>query len=181
MSEPFNAKHALRTMKAPGTIALALTAVGAWILLGGLFDVASVLVISKPKQLESPAVDKEQSAKRASQYESYLAQINGRSLLVTPAPPSKGAPVPEEEEADPRPTVYGGPSLTAMMLDSAWFSDGSRLAAGGSAKGELRVISLNPPWDATVEWKGVEFNVPLFDKNKVVFKNDATVKSNENK
>jgi len=68
-----------------------------------------------------------------------------------------------------------------MMLDSAWFSDGSRLAAGGSAKGELRVISLNPPWDATVEWKGVEFNVPLFDKNKVVFKNDATVKSNENK
>ena len=181
MSEPFNSKHALRIMKAPGTIALALTAVGAWILLGGLFDVASVLVISKPKQLESPAVDKEQSAKRASQYESYLAQINGRSLLVTPAPPSKGAPVPEEEEEDPRPTVYGGPSLTAMMLDSAWFSDGSRLVAGGPGKRDLRVISLNPPWDVQVEWKGVEFNVPLFDKNKVVFKDDATVKSTDNK
>lgn len=178
MSESFNAKHALRTMKAPGTIALALTAMGAWIVLGGLFDVASVLVISKPKQLESPAIDKEQSAKRASQYESFLAQINGRSLLITPAAPSKGAPVVEEVE-DPRPTVYGGPSLSAMMLDSAWFSDGSRLDVGGPAKGDLRVISLNPPWDVKVEWKGVEFVVPLFEKNKVVFKDD--MKPNENK
>jgi hypothetical protein len=68
-----------------------------------------------------------------------------------------------------------------MMLDSAWFSDGSRLVAGGPGKGDLRVISLNPPWDVKVEWKGVEFNVPLFDKNKVVFKDDATVKSTDNK
>lgn len=173
MSTPFSFRWASATLKAPGGAAVIAAACATVILVWGLYSVAAALLSPKPKQLESKTVDKEQADKQASLFEGYLSQINGRSLLITPAPPSTEEPpqVAEETPKDPpKPTSYGGPALTAMMLDSAWFADGSRLVAGGEGKGDLKVLALSPPWEVRVEWRGVEFNVPLFDRDKVVFK-----------
>lgn len=177
MSESFSVRWAASTLKAAGLGAVLLGALALAVIGWGVVSVAGVLLGPSPKALTSNTIDKEQAAKRATQFDGYLAQINGRSLLITPAPPSKDEPAPPVDETPkdpPRPSVYGGPALTAMMLDSAWFSDGSRLVAGGEGKGELKVLGLNPPWDVKVEWRGVEFDVPLFDRNKVVFKESSS-------
>ncbi|MFZ4573162.1 MAG: hypothetical protein ACOYN0_02115 [Phycisphaerales bacterium] len=173
MSESFSFRWASATLKTPGMLA-ALAAGAAVVVLGwGVYAITTAFLSPKPGQLQSTTVDKEQAAKQSALFEGYLAQINGRSLLITPGAPVAEAPpvVADTTPKDPpKPSSYGGPALTAMMLDSAWFADGARLKAGGDGKGDLKVLSLNPPWEVRVEWRGVEFNVPLFDRDKVVFK-----------
>jgi hypothetical protein len=122
-------------------------------------------------------VDKEQAQQRDAQMAGYIAQIHGRSLLIKPAAPEvevAAEPVNETPTDPPKPTVYGGPALTAMMFDSAWFADGSRLNVGEEPKNGLAVVSLNPPWEATVKWRDVEFKVPLFERDKLIIKASGT-------
>lgn len=69
------------------------------------------------------------------------------------------------------PRVYGGPSLVAIYGDSAWFNDGTRLKVGDKGDGDLQIVELQPPWTATLKWRGGEFKVTLFEKNTGVLSN----------
>jgi hypothetical protein len=57
--------------------------------------------------------------------------------------------------------------LIGMINDVAWFADGKRLGPGQS-DGDIKVIRLEPPWNAIVAWKDVEFTVSLFARDAVV-------------
>lgn len=113
----------------------------------------------------------EQALRYAAAFDPQMAQINGRQLFLMPAP----APVAEvEEEPDepvdttPRaPTVYAGPSVVAMINDAVWFSNGTRIAKG-EKDGDLKVVDIDAPWSAQVEWRGSEFTVKLFDRDAVI-------------
>lgn len=50
-----------------------------------------------------------------------------------------------------------------MLGNGVWFESGEIAGVGEEVDG-VRVISLSPPWSARLEWKGVEFDVPLFDR-----------------
>lgn len=116
------------------------------------------------------------SVDQGSKYGDYLAQYDGRSLFFIPSPPTPiVSDVPRERPtpAPTQPTRYGGPSIIALINDTAWFSDGRRLAAGGEKDGSLRVVRVEAPWNAVVEWQGVEFTVSLFDRDQVVLKDKS--------
>lgn len=90
-----------------------------------------------------------------------LAQIDGRSLFFIPPPPSDK---PDAKNQGPKPTVYGGPSLLAMVNGTAWFSDGDRVSESKPEGKGLKLVRLNAPWGARVEWQGGEFDVELFKR-----------------
>jgi hypothetical protein len=99
----------------------------------------------------------------------HASRIDGRSLFFIPPPPRRPEPeiVRAPDGPPPPPSRYGGPPLIAMVNDSAWFSDGTRLRLGDQPPpgSQVRLIALSPPWSARIEWKGVEFDVSLFDRN----------------
>ncbi len=120
----------------------------------------------------------EATAELAGQFATLVKEIDGRSLFIVPGPPTAAEPEPDpvEDTSDkpaPKPTTYGGPSITAMVNDTVWFRDGKRLVAGAEASGDLQVVRVNGPWDAIVMWKGVEFTVPLFARDKLVLKDSG--------
>lgn len=84
MSESFSVRWAASTLKAAGLGAVLLGALALAVIGWGVVSVAGVLLGPSPKALTSNTIDKEQAAKRATQFDGYLAQINGRSLLITP-------------------------------------------------------------------------------------------------
>ena len=100
-----------------------------------------------------------------------LDQISGRSLFAIPREPKK------EAAKGPKPSVYAGPQIVAMINDAVWFSDGSRIALGAAADKGLRVLRINPPWSATVEWQGGEFDVDLFKRTDLNALRDTVSKS----
>jgi hypothetical protein len=110
------------------------------------------------------------------------ARIDGRSLLFIPSAPPPPPP-PRVAEADrpppapppppPPPSRYGGPQVVALINDTVWFAGGEKVAAGESGAG-VRVIAVNAPWSARVEWSGVEFDVDLFARDQVVYPDGVT-------
>lgn len=95
-----------------------------------------------------------------------LAQVEGRSLFAIPGPP---APVEVVETHDTtKATRYGGPSVIAMVNGQVWFSDGQRLGPGDSGTGSLKVLALDAPWSAKVEWQGGEFDVEFFQRSPLL-------------
>jgi hypothetical protein len=126
------------------------------------------IVRAAPREIKAPDDPKNVAEEQKVVFERHLAQIKGRSLFHVPVPP---APVEEPEEANedrppPAPTTYGGPALVAMLTDTVWFSGGKKLKVGEAADG-VEVVALRPPWDAKLKWKGVEFDVNLFERSKV--------------
>lgn len=118
---------------------------------------------------------KERAQQYAAAFEPYVKQLDGRSLFYEPsAPGSEGevAVEPEEEidPSQPAPTRYDGPAIQAVVLDSVWFADGQRVKAGAGKVGDMEVVSTNAPWDVKVRWRGTEFTVPFFERDKVIFK-----------
>lgn len=113
----------------------------------------------------------EQAQRYAASFDPQMAQINGRQLFLMPVP----APVIEVDDTPdepidttPRaPTVYTGPSVVAMINDVVWFSNGVRVAKG-DRDGDIKVIDIDAPWSAQVEWRGSEFTVKLFDRDAVI-------------
>jgi len=103
--------------------------------------------------------------------ERSLAQTSGRSLFVIPAAPRapRSDPPPTVTDTTPRPPAsYGGPALAAIINDTVWFSDGTRLRAGQDADKPLSVVKVDPPWGATIKYRGVDFPVTLFERDKTV-------------
>jgi hypothetical protein len=122
---------------------------------------------------------KEMVATHDAAFARYLAQWNGRSLIVRPGSPHRSGISAETSPVGPPspslpPTEYHGPSIIAMVLDTVWFDDGKRLSVGDAPQDDLEVIKVVAPWEAVVRWKNGEFTVPLFQRDKLVIKPDET-------
>lgn len=129
------------------------------------------LVLPSTGAASAQADEEQRLAELDQKFNEQIAQFDGRTVFYVPAPPSAEAPI-EEEPADPGlppppPDRYGGPGIIAMVNESVWFSDGTRVRIGESS-GDLTVVALNAPWDATILWKQREFTVPFFDRDSVV-------------
>lgn len=112
----------------------------------------------------------EQAQRYAAAFDPQMAQINGRQLFLIPAPApvvADDTPADEPVTEPTTPTVYSGPSIIAMINDVVWFSNGARIAAGDK-DGDLKIVSIDAPWSAQVQWRGSEFTVKLFDRDAVV-------------
>jgi len=154
--------------------AVAATTLLAVVLALSLWAFAAALLGPSPEGTDPAAGAQRQAEEHRAAFERHVAQINGRSLFVLPAPPSAPpAPAPAEESpatatVPPSPATYGGPAIIGMVNDTVWFDNGVKLSAGGEKKGDLEVVRTGAPWEATLRWRGVEFAVPLFDRDKVV-------------
>lgn len=116
--------------------------------------------------------------------EHSLAQTSGRSLFVIPAAPRapRNDPPTTVTDTTPRPpSAYGGPALAAIINDTVWFSDGTRLKPGENADKSLSVVKVDPPWGATIKYRGVDFPVTLFEHDKTVIPPPAPPKPVESK
>lgn len=154
-----------RALRAPGLAALAAIAVALVTCARELPALVSALLL--PRSVAAEATEK--SAERTEQYnasfEGYLAQIHGRSIFYVPGAPRKARPEEKPKDDKPAaPTTYGGPKILAMVNDKVWFDDSSSLVSGGEGRGDLKVLGINGPWSAKIAWRGVEFDVPLFDR-----------------
>lgn len=105
-----------------------------------------------------------------------VAQIKGRSPFFTPsAPPRKVVSRPKDPEPPrpppppSKPSSYGGPAIFAFVNDAVWFADGKKLRPGEGDEKSVKVVKLNPPWSARIAYQGVEFDVSLFDRDKLVY------------
>ncbi|MFO0835063.1 MAG: hypothetical protein U0638_08845 [Phycisphaerales bacterium] len=116
--------------------------------------------------------------------EHSLAQTSGRSLFVIPAAPRapRNDPPTTVTDTTPKPpSAYGGPALAAIINDTVWFSDGTRLKPGENADKSLSVVRVDPPWGATIKYRGVDFPVTLFEHDKTVIPPPAPPKPAETK
>jgi hypothetical protein len=160
------ASVATRVALVLGGVAIAIAALAAW---------PALLALIGPRVTVPEREAAQAPSEVAGQFTQLRAEIDGRSLFIVPGPPVEADPEPAPvadttpREA-PKPTTYGGPSIVAMVNDTVWFRDGKRLVAGAEASGDLSVVRVNGPWDALVMWKGVEFTVPLFGRDKLVLK-----------
>lgn len=119
-------------------------------------------------------------AYRAS-FSERVAQINGRSMFFIPpqpAPPPPPPDEPSEPEAPAEPERYGGPAVIAMINGAVWLENGTKLRLDESSANGLRLISINAPWGARIEWRGKEWDVPLFDRTTGQFLEKPKAESN---
>jgi hypothetical protein len=166
-------KAAYATMGVAGRVAFVAGVAGAAILGVSLFNFGRSVIGPGVSAAASVKDQKDMTAAHEAEFERYLAQWNGRSLIIKPGSPKPAEPLKVEAESGPPappppPATYGGPAIIAMVLDTVWFDDGKRMTVGDEAKDELEVIQVLAPWDAVVKWKGVEFTVPLFARDKLV-------------
>ena len=64
----------------------------------------------------------------------------------------------------PPPSRYGGPSIAYVWDDRVTFENDMTLTAGGEGQSGVEVLSTNLPWSVKVRWRGVEFDVQLFER-----------------
>ncbi|GJQ30889.1 MAG: hypothetical protein HBSAPP03_27730 [Phycisphaerae bacterium] len=164
-------KSSLASLPGVGKVALACAALALVLLLAPLWDLGVALYGPRPTIPPIKAAA-ENTTKRKAAFEVYAAQTKGRSLFYNPKAVSAAPPVAVENPTpeDTRPRSYGGPSIVAMVFDEVWFADGKRLKVGGDSDGDVRVVAMQPPWSATIAWRGVEFPVSFFERGNVVFK-----------
>ena len=133
----------------------------------------SALLVPTTSPSESPADSLPAGQDRLSE---YVAQIDGRTMFFTPAPPPPRPVITANNDdglgVDPPPARYGGPKVIGLLNDTVWFSDKRQAIVGGEAVGDLRVISTDAPWSVTVQWQGVEFDVPFLARDSVVLAGD---------
>jgi hypothetical protein len=161
----------LARLSTPGRVATLAIAIGIIVLLFAGYSLAKTLFGPRPVLSGDEANPERHAEQQSAAFKKYLAQITGRSLLSIPPPPrpvsEEPPPSDEPSRPPPPPATYGGPAITAMLSDSVWFANGDRLALGKS-NSDVEVLALNPPWEATLLWRGVEFKVPLFDRNTLI-------------
>lgn len=168
---PVTMRDAMRGLRPIGWMAFATASVAGLVAIISILGVVATLFGPSPRISSPDEHTGEQAKKYASAIDGWALQLDRRSLFFVPGaptPPPDPEPSIEPDRPPPPPSSYAGPSLIAMMNDTAFFTDGRRLAAGGPRDGDLRVVRLDPPWEATLEWKGVEFAVPLFGRDSTV-------------
>ncbi len=159
---------AWRIVRAGARIAALLVLIAAVVVIVLAVPMIIDVLRPAPREIKAPDDPKNIAEEQKVIFEKYLAQIKGRSLFHVPVPPAP-AEKPEEETQDrppPAPTSYGGPAMVAMLSDTVWFTGGKKLKVGEAADG-VEVVALRPPWDAKLKWKGVDFDVNLFERSKV--------------
>jgi hypothetical protein len=166
-----------------GLTALALVAVSAFFVVPPLWHMLRGVLTPSPEAVSGKIDAAEQAQAFKSTFASNIAQTNGRSLFYVPSAPGTEATVVVEPEVDeggtPRaPSKYEGPAIQAIVLDEVWFADSTRVALGKKS-GDLEVLAVNAPWDAKIRWKGGEFTVPLFARDRIVFKDGVKIKGME--
>lgn len=174
MSTPISA-----VMTRAGWVACAAGAVAAVVVVRSAAPVISAIFTRA-----EPAPAKGDEAKQAvdrfkSATDTQVASIKGRSLFFIPPPKAKPVvdkPVVVDKPKDtPKPTVptrYGGPSIQAVVNGSVWFSDGKKVAVGestGTGSSMVTVLAAETPWAIRLKWDGVEFDVPLFERDGVIY------------
>ena len=165
-TSPKSLHSAARLLGVFGGIALVAGAVGALTLVMQLTPLARALLVPGAISGEAFASDDARVQRFRSAIDGHVAQIDGRSMFFTPAapPPPAREAAPRDDRPEQAPTRYDGPAIIAMINGSVWFADGRRLSVGAESESSLGVLSQNGPWGARVVWKGVEFDVPLFDR-----------------
>ncbi|MFO0831972.1 MAG: hypothetical protein U0637_09025 [Phycisphaerales bacterium] len=163
------------TVAALAVIAFAVVAPFAWRLVRAWWMPAPSAFVTKDDS-------KDRAQAYAAAFDPYVKQLDGRSLFYEPSAPGAEGEAPAEvvEEGasqESAPSRYDGPAVTAVVLDTVWFNDGQKLKVGGGKAGDLEVLSTNTPWDVRVRWRGTEFTVPFFDRDKVIFKDRAQAPS----
>ncbi|MBL0926986.1 MAG: hypothetical protein IBJ11_04945 [Phycisphaerales bacterium] len=144
-------------------LALAALVLALWTLVPTLLSPA----VRPPSGLEQRQDRLKQFAEA---FEGQLKNIGGRSLFALPprpTPPRRAGPVAPPSDA--KPSSYGGPAIIAITGFGVLFEDGRLLRQGNAANEGLRVVSINPPWGARLEWRGAEFDVPLFERTTPEF------------
>lgn len=121
---------------------------------------------SAPVKAEEEKREQERVERFRASFEAPLKQIVGRSMFFVPPEPAALAQAAEapSEDKQATPSRYAGPNIIAMINGTVWFDDGRRLTIGADAPGSLKVLGMNAPWSARLEWEGVEFEVPLFER-----------------
>jgi hypothetical protein len=103
----------------------------------------------------------------------YRDRFNGRSIFFTPRQQRRSEPVvvkPRDPEPDPGPppeppppATYNGPSIRAIIGDEVWFHGELRLSPGEEGDG-VKVVSVDSPWSAKLQYGGGEYDVSLFER-----------------
>jgi hypothetical protein len=166
-------------MTRAGWVACAAGAVAAVVVVRSAAPVVSAIFTRA-----EPAPAKTDEAKQAVERfkaatDTQVAAIKGRSLFFIPPPKARPVvekPVVVETPKEPPkpvvPTRYGGPSIQAVVNGSVWFSDGKKVAVGestGTGSSMVTVIAAESPWAIRLKWEGVEFDVPLFERDGVIY------------
>ncbi len=144
-----------------------------------LYPVLLALFIPAAKSSITKSENEDRAKQALQAFIDYQRQFDGRSLFFTPAPLASSEPEPEPapdegSKEPPKPSSYAGPSIIAMINDAVWFDNGKRLKVGEEKQDDLKVVKMSPPWEATIEWKGVEFAVNLFSRDSVVLNKSAS-------
>ncbi|MEQ9094837.1 MAG: hypothetical protein RIE32_01085 [Phycisphaerales bacterium] len=161
----------------------------AWVLVGAAGVAASVALIvglggiARSATLSLPEADAGVGATNelGDVTARYRAQLDGRSPffvpgappppLPPPPPPPPPAPPPPPPSPPPAPSTYGGPKVVAFVNGQVLFDDKTILAVGEGNDDNLRVLEASAPWSIRVMWRGIEFDVPLMGRDRVVIPN----------
>lgn len=167
-------KSVYSTLGPAGVLATVAGAVAVVVLGASLWSFTRGVLTTAPDTDTAGNVARGSEAQRA-QFEKHLAQINGRTIFITPGapaarPPEVVAEDPGPPPPPPKPTSYGGSPIIAMVLDTVWFEDGRKMKVGDPESEQTEVLAVRAPWEAELRWQGERFTVPLFPRDQVVIK-----------
>ncbi len=172
------AMQAWRNTTVGGKIAAALVVVAIVVCAKPAYKAIEAALLPAPGEFEASKEDKKAADAYAAGFDGFVKQLDGRSLWWTPSKPGTDATVVVEEEPtegdQPAPAKYDGPAIAAIVLDSVWFADGTRLSTTDDEKDGIKVVSTNAPWDAVIRYRGKEFTVPFFERDRVIFKDASS-------
>lgn len=156
----------------PGRIATAALLGAVAIAANSGVAIVRAMTVPAATPLGDAKSEKARDEKYKQQFDTLIAHIDGRTVFFTPAAPRPPEVIADEPPVDtgppPKPTYYGGPTLVGMINGVAWFDNGTKLKVGADPVHDLKVTRLLPPWEAVVEWKGVEFTVGLFKRDELI-------------
>ncbi len=149
-------------------LAVTVTLLAAWVVLGVAEPLVRLAFASASDEAGADASEREAFASGLAR---YRARTDGRSAFFDPPPPPPPPPPPAPppapvvNRAPAPPASYGGPAIKGIVDDVVWFAPDRKLRVGDDSDDSLRVISIDSPWSAEVEWKGVEFTVEFFERD----------------
>lgn len=167
---PSSAPRALREVAlllgVRGAAALVAAALAVITLVSVVVPLAQAVLVPGAILGETRSADAERVQRFESDIDGHIAQISGRSMFFVPSAPPPPAPAQVGDVARPEraPSRYEGPAIVAMINGVVWFADGRRIAVEDESDSSLGVVSISAPWSARVLWRGVEFDVPLFER-----------------
>ncbi len=171
---PASMSRALRRLGVHGAVASVLIAAAVIVVLVSASGLVAAITTPGAGAEVAAATREREAGDYSRAIDAHRARFDGRSLLFVPGPPPPPPPPPtavvendQPPPPPPPPSSYGGPKLIGMVNGAAWFDDGMKLAPGES-KGDVRLVRIDPPWDAEIEWKGIRFTVSLFTRDSVI-------------